>query len=83
MKIVNGMKLFSTPEVCELLGVTGASVSRMRKKGLLHSIRMGRAIYTSEQALSDYLNGKTTEILRKERAKAEAEAKAMEEQGKK
>ena len=79
MKIVNGMKLFSTAELCDLLGVTSRTISLMRKKGLLPHTQIGRAIYTSEQALSDYLNGKTTEILRKERAKAEA--KAMEEQG--
>lgn len=79
MKIVNGIKMFSTTELSKLLGVTTRTISLMRLKGLLPYTQMGRAIYTSEQALSDYLNGKTTEILRKERAKA----KAMEKQGKK
>ena len=83
MKIVNGIKMFSTSELCELLGVTGRTITLMRQKGLLPSTQMGRCIYTSEQVLSDYLNGKTTELRneKKKRAEAEAKAKAKTEEG--
>lgn len=76
MKIINGIKMFSTAELCELLGVTSRTISLMRQRGVLPYTQLGRGLFTSEQALADYLNGKTTEIRReKKRAKAEAEAK--------
>lgn len=71
MKIINGIKMFTTTEISELLGITTTSVANKRKKGLLPSVMIGHRIYTSEQALSDYLNGVTTERLRREKAEAQ------------
>ena len=51
--------MYSTKELCELLGVTSSTITAMRSKGLLPSTRIGKVKYTSEQSLADYLNGKT------------------------
>ncbi len=59
MKVINGIKMYSTKELCELLGVTSSTITAMRSKGLLPSTRIGKVKYTSEQSLADYLNGKT------------------------
>lgn len=68
MKVINGFKMFNTQELSELLDVSPATISIMRKKGLLPHTRIGRNYYTSEEALAEYLNGKTTELRRKEKA---------------
>lgn len=60
MKVVNNIKMFSTDEVCELLGVSRATLGRYRKEGKIRSVSLaGNGLYTSEESLSDYLNGKT------------------------
>ena len=74
MKVVNGIKLFDSGELMELLGVTYRTLSIMRKKGVLPYTRIGRACYTSEDSLADYLSGKTTEIAKRRKAEAEAPA---------
>lgn len=61
MKIVNGIKMFTTDELAELLDVSRATIAVMRRKGILPSTRIGRSIYTSEECLSDYLNARTKE----------------------
>ncbi len=65
MKVINGIKMYSTRELCDLLGVSSASITAMRNKGLLLSTRIGKGKYTSEHSLADYLNGKTGEQGRK------------------
>lgn len=59
MRIVNGIKMFNSKEVAELLGVTERTLSKLRKERLLRSVTLGRKSYTSEQSLTDYLNGMT------------------------
>ena len=65
MKVINEVKLFSTKELSNLLGVSERTISIMRTNGVLPYTRIGRGLYTSEEALAEYLNGKTTEIRRK------------------
>lgn len=59
MQIVNGIKMFSSTEVAELLGVTERTIGKLRKDGLLRSVKLGKGAFTSEESLNDYLNGKT------------------------
>ena len=67
MRVINGIKMFNTKELKELLGVTDRTISLMRTNGVLPYTRIGRGLYTSEEALAEYLNGKTTEIRRREK----------------
>lgn len=76
MKTINGIKLFSTAELMELLGVSMRTIGVMRENGTLPYTRIGKGLYTSEEALASYLNGKTTEIAnRRKKQKQEAENK--------
>ena len=59
MKVINGIKLFSSQEIAELLGTTERTLSNLRRKGLLRCVRIGRNTYLSEESLNDYLNGRT------------------------
>ena len=59
MRVVNGIKMFSSKEVAELLDITDRTLSKLRKEGLIRSVTLGRGSYTSEQSLTDYLNGMT------------------------
>lgn len=56
---VNGIKLYSSKELQEMLGVSSYTITKYRNLGLLPYTNVGRARYTSEEALKDYLNGKT------------------------
>lgn len=67
MRVINGIKMFSTEELQKLLGVTSRTISIMRTNGILPYTRIGRGLYTSEEALAEYLNGKTTELRRREK----------------
>jgi excisionase family DNA binding protein len=71
MKVINGIKMFSTAELQELLGVSSRTISIMRTNGVLPYTRIGRGLYTSEEALAEYLNGNTTEIKRRKRKEEE------------
>ena len=59
MRIVNGIKMFNTKELQELLGVSYTTLAKLRRSGQLRSARLGKSLYTSEQSLTDYLNGVT------------------------
>lgn len=59
MKVINGIKMFSTKDLQELLGVSPYVLTKYRKSGLLRSVYVGKSYYTSEQSLSDFLNGYT------------------------
>lgn len=67
MRVINGIKMFNTKELKELLDVTDRTLSLMRANGVLPYTRIGRGLYTSEEALAEYLNGKTTEIRRRKK----------------
>lgn len=59
MKIINGIKMFNTKEVADMLDVSEHTISKLRREGLIRSITLGKGSYTSEQSLTDYLNGLT------------------------
>lgn len=57
MKEIQGMKLYTTEEVAEMLGCSTATVSKLRKTGKLRTSQVGKRLYSSEEAIKDYLNG--------------------------
>lgn len=59
MRVVNGKKMFSSKELLEMLDLAERTISKLRKEGLIRSAQIGRGLYTSEESLNDYLNGKT------------------------
>lgn len=61
MKEVNGVKLYTTKEVAELLGSSLYFVQSRIKKGFLSSVRISRNIYVSEEGLTAYLRGSIAE----------------------
>mgnify|MGYP002350337554 FL=1 len=71
MKVINEVKLFSTKELSNLLGVSERTISITRTNGVLPYTRIGRGLFTSEEALAEYNNGKTTEIKRRKRKEEE------------
>ena len=58
MKKVNGIKMYDTKELEILLGFSRSTISKLRRQGLLRSVYLGRTLYTSEESLNEYLNGK-------------------------
>lgn len=49
------MKLLTVKEVAELLSVGAPRIYEMAKQGILPSVRLGRQIRFSEQALQDWI----------------------------
>lgn len=64
MKEIQGLKMYDSAEVCEMLGISGQTLYRLRRDGLIRSTRIGRGKYTSEECMRDYLNAKTIPIKR-------------------
>lgn len=60
MKVIDGLKMYSTKEVCELLGISVLTLYKYRANGMIRSVNIGKGKYTSEESLRDYLNGKAT-----------------------
>ena len=58
---IKNVKLYDTAELAALLNVSIPTISKLRNKGKLKFTRIGRKLYTSEQALNDYLNGVVAE----------------------
>lgn len=61
---INGVKLYESAELAAMLNVSTVTISKLRKMGKLKFTRVGRRIYSSEQALNDYLNGIVRETLK-------------------
>lgn len=57
MKEIQGMKLYTSEEVAEMLGCSQQTLSRLRKTGKLRATQIGNRLYSSEEAIKDYLNG--------------------------
>lgn len=57
MKVINGVKMYSSQEVADMFGITIPTLAKMRKKGLIRSIQVGKAKLTSDEAIKEYLNG--------------------------
>lgn len=58
MKEINGIKLYTTAELAQLLGVSVPTVRNYIKRGNITKTRIGRADYVSEENISNYLNGR-------------------------
>lgn len=57
---INGLKMYDSDELAELLGVKKSRVYQLRRRGLIRSVYLdGKKLYTSEQSVMDYLNGLT------------------------
>lgn len=61
---INGVKLYDSSELAAMLNVSIPTISKLRKMGKLKFTRVGRKIYSSEQAFNDYLNGIVRETLK-------------------
>jgi len=56
--IIEGVKLFTIPEVAEAMGVTPQTVRKYIKAGKLKSQRIGRPIYVTESNILKFVNSK-------------------------
>lgn len=54
---IYGIKLYETEELAKLLNVSNHAITTLRKKGLIRYTRIGKKLYTSEDALLAYLQG--------------------------
>ena len=54
---IQGLKLYDTQDLAAMLNVSRTTVSNLRNKGKLKYTRIGKKLYTSEEALREYLNG--------------------------
>jgi excisionase family DNA binding protein len=59
MKIINGMKLYSTRELADLLGVSYTTILKYIRDGKIIKTKIGHSAYVSEDNIIDYLNGRT------------------------
>lgn len=58
MREVLGVKLYSTEETAELLGVTERTVRTYIKAGKLQGVKVAGSWEISEENIKDFLNGK-------------------------
>lgn len=54
---IQGVKLYDTQDLAAMLNVSRTTVSSLRNRGKLKYTRIGKKLYTSEEALREYLNG--------------------------
>lgn len=64
---IKGIKLYTSQELAAMLNVSTQTITKLRKKRLIRSTRIGRKLYTSEEAIKDYLQG----VLRAEEVKSQ------------
>lgn len=57
MKEIQGIKLYSTDEICKMLNCTPQTLCKVRRSGKLRYTKLGGRYYSSEEAIKDYLNG--------------------------
>lgn len=60
MKIIGTMKMYTSQEIADMLSITLATLAEYRERGLIRSVKVGASKLTSEEALNDYLSGRTT-----------------------
>lgn len=70
MLVVDGLKLYTRKELASMLNVGITTIMNYQNKGELRSVKIGKAIYSSEEALRDFLNGRIPEL--RDRNKAES-----------
>jgi len=57
MKTIEGVKVYSLPEVSELLDITYPTVRKYVKEGKIRSRRVGRNYLITGEAIRNFLNG--------------------------
>lgn len=57
MIYIDGTKLYDRADLSALLNVTQATIATYQKRGDLRNVLIGRKVYSSEEALRDFLNG--------------------------
>ena len=57
MKVINGIKMYDSQEVLDLLGISKGTLSKLRKSGKLRSVTIFGRPYTSERNIAIYLEG--------------------------
>lgn len=57
MKTIEGVKVYSLPEVSKLLDITYPTVRKYVKEGKLRSRRVGRKYLVTGESIRSFLNG--------------------------
>ncbi len=58
MLVIDGLKLYDRKELAAMLNVGVSTIGNYHKKGDLRKVTIGKKVYSSEEALRDFLNGK-------------------------
>lgn len=58
MLVIDGIKLYDRKELAQMLGVGITTIGNYHKRGELRKVTIGRRLYSSEDALRDFLNGR-------------------------
>ena len=56
-KTIAGVKLYTIPEVAQVVGVTPQTIRRYIKKGRIKSNKIGRSIFITEKDLRNFAKG--------------------------
>lgn len=59
MKEIAGIKMYTTPDIAKMIGVSQSGVYRLIKSGKMGATKIGRTFMVSEENLKNFLNGKS------------------------
>lgn len=62
MMTIDGVKLYDRKELASMLNVGIATIANYQKRGELRRVQIGKRVYSSEEALRDFLNGRIPEL---------------------
>lgn len=62
MLVVDGLKLYTRKELASMLNVGVTTIMNYQNRGELRSVKIGKAIFSSEEALREFLNGRIPEL---------------------
>ncbi len=60
-KLIEGVTLYDVPKVAKILGITERTVFASVKRGDIKSVRIGRRVWITREAVKDFVTGKTTQ----------------------
>lgn len=69
MLVVDGLKLYTRKELASMLNVGVTTIMNYQNRGELRSVKIGKAIYSSEEALREFLNGRIPELRNRKKEK--------------
>lgn len=67
MLVVDGLKLYTRKDLASMLNVGLSTIMNYQRRGELRSVKVGKAIYSSEEALREFLNGRIPELRNRKR----------------